>query len=62
MSLKQVASIAKLISCLANTSTLKMEATPSSEVPVDFQRTTEHHIAEDGTYHWGFTFDIQMKV
>jgi hypothetical protein len=34
---------------LAHSSTLKMEATCSSEMSVDFQRTTSHHIPEDRT-------------
>jgi hypothetical protein len=33
---------------LAYSSTLKMEATYSSETSVDFQRTTERYIPEDG--------------
>jgi hypothetical protein len=38
----------KLISCLANSSTLKTEATCFSGPSVDFQRTTWHCIPEDG--------------
>jgi hypothetical protein len=37
---------AKLIS-----STLKMEAICSSEASIETQRTTRHHIPEDGTFH-----------
>jgi hypothetical protein len=33
-----------LVSCLAYSSTLKMEVTCSSETWVDFQRTTQHYI------------------
>jgi hypothetical protein len=36
-----------LVSCLAYSSTLKMEATCSSETSVDFQRTTVRCIPED---------------
>jgi hypothetical protein len=36
-----------LVSYLAYSSTLKMEATCSSETSVDFQRTTHHYIPED---------------
>jgi hypothetical protein len=35
-----------LVSCLAYSSTLKMEATCSSEMSVDFQRTIWHYIPE----------------
>jgi hypothetical protein len=38
-----------LVSCLAYSSTLKMEAKCSSETSVDFQRTTRHYIPEDRT-------------
>jgi hypothetical protein len=38
-----------LVSCLAYSSTMKMEATCSSETSVDFQRTTRHYIPEDKT-------------
>jgi hypothetical protein len=38
-----------LISCLAHSSALKMEATYSSETPVDLQRTIWHYIPEDRT-------------
>jgi hypothetical protein len=34
----------KLVPCLAYSSTLKMEATCSSEILVGFQRTTQHYI------------------
>jgi hypothetical protein len=36
-----------LVSCLAYSSTLKMEATYTSETSVYFQRTTWRYIAED---------------
>jgi hypothetical protein len=36
-----------LVSFLAYSSTLNMEATCSSETSADFQRTTRHYIAED---------------
>jgi hypothetical protein len=40
-----------LVSCLAYTLTLKMEATCSLETSVDFQRTTWCYIPEDSTLH-----------
>jgi hypothetical protein len=40
-----------LVFCLAYSSTLKMEATCSSETSVDFQRTTRRYIPEDKTLH-----------
>jgi hypothetical protein len=42
----------RLLSCLAYCSTLKMEATYSSEASVSFQRTTWHCILEDTTLHF----------
>jgi hypothetical protein len=47
-SMKQVAS---LVRCLAYSSTMKMEATLSSEISVDFQRTTWHYFLADRTLH-----------
>jgi hypothetical protein len=38
-----------MVSCLASSSTLKMEATCSSVTVVDFQRTTRRHIPKLGT-------------
>jgi hypothetical protein len=38
-----------LISCLAYSSTMKMEETFSSETLVDFQRTTGHYVLEGRT-------------
>jgi hypothetical protein len=48
---KQVASRAcfMLVSCLAYSSIMKMEAKCSSETSVDFQRTTRRYITEDIT-------------
>jgi hypothetical protein len=40
-----------LVSCLAYPSTLKMEATFSSETSVAFQGTTQRYILEDTTLH-----------
>jgi hypothetical protein len=40
-----------LVSCWAYSSTLKMEATCSSETSVGFQRTTRHYFPEDSTLH-----------
>jgi hypothetical protein len=42
-----------LVSCLAYSSTLKMEATYSSETSVDFRRTTWRYIPEDRTLQNG---------
>jgi hypothetical protein len=38
-----------LVYCLVYSSTLKMEATCSSETSADFQRSTRRYIPEDGT-------------
>jgi hypothetical protein len=40
-----------LVSCLAYTSPLMMDATFSSETSVNFYRTTLHYILEDGNIH-----------
>jgi hypothetical protein len=40
-----------LVSCLTYFSTLKMEATCSSETSVDTQQTTRRYIPEDGTLY-----------
>jgi hypothetical protein len=40
-----------LVSCLAYSSALKMEATCSSETSVDFHRNTRRYISEDITIH-----------
>jgi hypothetical protein len=40
-----------LVPCLAYSSTLKMEATCSSEMSVDFYRTTRIYVPEDTTLH-----------
>jgi hypothetical protein len=40
-----------LVSCLGYYSTMKMEATCSSETSVDFQPTTRRYIPEDRTLH-----------
>jgi hypothetical protein len=40
-----------LVSCLAYSSTLKMEATCSSEMSVDFQQTVWRYIPDDRTLH-----------
>jgi hypothetical protein len=39
------------VSCLTYSSTLKMEATCSSETSVDFQRTTRPYIPDNRTHH-----------
>jgi hypothetical protein len=46
-----VSSAFTLVSCFAYSSTMKTEATCSSETSVDFQRTTQCYIAEDRTLH-----------
>jgi hypothetical protein len=43
----------RLVSCLAYSSTLKMDATCSSKTSVDFQRTTRCYISENKTLHKG---------
>jgi hypothetical protein len=48
----------KLVSCLAYSSTLKMEATCSSETSVDFQRTTRRYIPEVRTLFTLFQADV----
>jgi hypothetical protein len=40
-----------IVSCLAYSSTLKMEAICSSETWVYFQRTTWHYVPDDSTHH-----------
>jgi hypothetical protein len=40
-----------LVLCLAHSSTLKMEATCSSETSADFRRSTRHYIPEDSNIH-----------
>jgi hypothetical protein len=42
-----------LMSCLACSSTLKMEVTRSSKLLVDFQQTTRHYILEQWYSTWG---------
>jgi hypothetical protein len=39
----------RLVSCLADSLTLNMDAKCSSETFVEFQWTTQHHIPEDRT-------------
>jgi hypothetical protein len=41
----------RLVSYLAYSTTLKMEAIYSSETSVDFQQTTRRYIPEDRTIH-----------
>jgi hypothetical protein len=43
----RIISCFKLVSCLANFSTMKMEAKYSSKTSVAFQRTTRNYILED---------------
>jgi hypothetical protein len=40
-----------LVSCLTYSSTLKMETKCSSEMSVEYQRTTQRYIPEDITLH-----------
>jgi hypothetical protein len=46
-----LASAFTLVSCSAYSSTLKIEATGSSETSVDFQRATRRHILEASALH-----------
>jgi hypothetical protein len=46
---RSVATYFTLVSCLAYSSTLRMEATCSCETSVDFKRTTRRYITEDRT-------------
>jgi hypothetical protein len=46
---KNKASAFKLVSCLAYSSTLKMEATCSSETSVDSERTARRYIPENSS-------------
>jgi hypothetical protein len=53
-----------LVSCLASSSTLKVEVTCSTKTSVDFQQTAWCHIPEDITFHiiflgWLFN-DVEM--
>jgi hypothetical protein len=43
--------VCSLVSSLAYSSTLKMEATYSSEISVDFHRTARHYVPGDRTLH-----------
>jgi hypothetical protein len=48
-----------LVSCLAYSSILKMDATCSSEASVEFQRTTRRYIPEDGIrFDFGSIFPL----
>jgi hypothetical protein len=47
-----------LVSCSAYFSTLNMEAICSSEMSVDFQRTTWRYIPESSTLHTFLLFNI----
>jgi hypothetical protein len=53
-----------LVSCLAYSSTLKMEATYPSETLIDSQRITWHYIPEDATQllHCGGTRCRHLQV
>jgi hypothetical protein len=48
---KKQATCFMLVSCLAYSSTLKMEVTCSSETLAGFQWTTQHYIPQDRTLH-----------
>jgi hypothetical protein len=48
------------VSCFAYSSTLKIEATYSSDTLVDFQRTARDYIPEDRTLH-DFTLETRTK-
>jgi hypothetical protein len=49
--LELIATSFALASCLPSSPTLKMEATCSSNVSVDFQRTTRRYISKERTFH-----------
>jgi hypothetical protein len=58
-----------LVSCLAYSSTLKMEAICSSKTSVETQRTTWRLIPEDDTLHYGvrsqtahFLHDLAIEI
>jgi hypothetical protein len=53
---------AKLVSCSAYSSTLKMEALCSSETSVDFQRTTWHYTPKDNTLRKCFSNKTLHRV
>jgi hypothetical protein len=52
----------KQVASSAYSSTLKMEATYSSETLVDFQRTTQCHIPEDITLHNHFCENLKSYI
>jgi hypothetical protein len=51
-----------LVSCSAYSSTLKMEATCSSETSNDFQRITRRYIPEDSTLHGSYDTEIGIGI
>jgi hypothetical protein len=55
-----LATCLRLVYCLAYFSALKVEAKCSSEMSVDFQRTTQHYIPEDRTLK--YTVCMQAQV
>jgi hypothetical protein len=50
-----------LVSCMAYSSTLKIEVICSSETSVDFQRTTRRYIPEGSTLHYTFCSIYSMS-
>jgi hypothetical protein len=46
----ELSTCSMLVSCLANSSNVKMEVPCSFEASVDFQRTTRRYIPEDSTH------------
>jgi hypothetical protein len=58
---EHVASIFRFLA-LAYSSTLKMEATCSSEMSVDFQWATQHYIPEDRTLHDHDCVNLRSKM
>jgi hypothetical protein len=51
-----------LVSCLAYSSTLTMEAICSSETSVDFQRTARRYISKDRTLYFRDVWSVQIKT
>jgi hypothetical protein len=54
--------ILTLVSCLAYSLSLKMEATCSPETSVDFQRTTRRYSPEDGTLQIKYGFSMKRLI
>jgi hypothetical protein len=59
--MKQLATCFMLVSYLAYSSTLKMEATCSSETSVDFQRITRRYIPEERALRLKYLLYIRFR-